>query len=119
MGARLALRPRAQLPDLVAAVRHVSTAAASSPMATTAPTSWLPEPGREVVAGLADHDGSMPTGGRRAFDAALDDAGVTATTAVYPGAAHGYSMADTSMYDEAATERHFTELRDLLDRTLR
>ena len=38
---------------------------------------------------------------------------------MYDGAAHGYTMSDTSMYDEAATERHFEELRDLLDRTLR
>jgi len=37
---------------------------------------------------------------------------------VYPGAAHGYCMADTSMYDEAATERHFSELRELFARTL-
>jgi carboxymethylenebutenolidase len=38
---------------------------------------------------------------------------------VYAGAAHGYSMSDTSAYDEAATERHFEELRALLDRTIR
>ena len=49
---------------------------------------------------------------------ALREAGVRATTAVYPGAAHGYTMADTSMYDEVATERHFTELRGLFGRTL-
>ena len=48
----------------------------------------------------------------------LRDAGLTASNEVYDGAAHGYSMSDTSMYDEAATERHFAELRELLDRTL-
>ena len=37
---------------------------------------------------------------------------------VYAGAPHGYSMADTSMYDEAGAERHFNVLRGLLDRTL-
>ena len=46
------------------------------------------------------------------------DAGLTASNEVYEGAAHGYSMADTSVYDEAATERHFDELRALLARTL-
>ncbi|MCW2817855.1 MAG: dienelactone hydrolase, partial [Marmoricola sp.] len=42
----------------------------------------------------------------------------TASNEVYPGAAHGYSMADTSMYDEASAERHFAELEALLGRTL-
>ena len=31
---------------------------------------------------------------------------------------HGYTMSDTAAYDEAACERHFTELFALLDRTL-
>uniref|UniRef100_UPI00260F0168 dienelactone hydrolase family protein n=1 Tax=uncultured Nocardioides sp. TaxID=198441 RepID=UPI00260F0168 len=38
---------------------------------------------------------------------------------IYEGAAHGYTMADTSMYDEAGAERHFKELEALLSRTLR
>jgi carboxymethylenebutenolidase len=37
---------------------------------------------------------------------------------VYQGARHGYTMADTAAYDEAARERHFRELRALLQRTL-
>jgi carboxymethylenebutenolidase len=32
---------------------------------------------------------------------------------------HGYTMADTPAYDEAACERHLAELFGLLDRTLR
>ena len=52
------------------------------------------------------------------LDAALDDAGVKHRTEVYSGAAHGYTMSDTPIYDEQAAERHFTALFDLLDRTL-
>ena len=37
---------------------------------------------------------------------------------VYPGAAHGYTMADTPAYDETAAERHYAELFALLDRTM-
>jgi carboxymethylenebutenolidase len=37
---------------------------------------------------------------------------------VYPGAAHGYTMADTPAYNEAATERHYAELFALLERTM-
>src|SRR6476661_6618151 len=46
---------------------------------------------------------------------ALEDAGLAHTNEIYPGAAHGYTMADTSMYDEAATERHFAALEELFD----
>ena len=60
----------------------------------------------------------MPPEAVEALAQALDDAGLAATSEVYAGAAHGYTMADTSMYDEAATERHFVELEELLDRTL-
>ena len=37
---------------------------------------------------------------------------------IYAGAAHGYTMADTSMYSEAAAERHFAALQGLLERTI-
>jgi carboxymethylenebutenolidase len=37
---------------------------------------------------------------------------------VYAGASHGYTMADSAPYDEAATERHFAELEALFARTL-
>ena len=48
------------------------------------------------------------------LERALDDAGVRYRSEVYPGAAHGYTMADTPAYDEAAAERHYTELFTLL-----
>jgi carboxymethylenebutenolidase len=53
-----------------------------------------------------------------ALDQALDEAEVTYRSEVYEGAAHGYTMADTAMYDEAAAERHFDALFALLDRTI-
>ncbi|MCW2739302.1 dienelactone hydrolase family protein [Nocardioides sp.] len=118
MGARLALRAAGQLPDLVAAVGMFHGGGIVTD-ADDSPHLVVPRVRAEVVAGFADNDGSMPPEAVAAFDAALDRAGVTASTAVYPGAPHGYTMSDTSMYDEAAAERHFTELHDLLARTLR
>jgi carboxymethylenebutenolidase len=50
--------------------------------------------------------------------AALEAAGLEATNEVYAGAPHGYSMADTASFHPEATERHFRELRDLLDGAL-
>ncbi len=37
---------------------------------------------------------------------------------LYRGAAHGYTMADTPAYDEAAAERHYAELFALLERSV-
>lgn len=50
---------------------------------------------------------------------ALTDAGLRHVNQIYPGARHGFTMADTSVYDETATERHFSELRALFDAALR
>jgi hypothetical protein len=60
----------------------------------------------------------LPPEAVAALGEALEEAGLTATNEIYEGAAHGYTMADTSMYDEASAERHFSVLRGLLDRTL-
>lgn len=67
--------------------------------------------------GHADHDGSMPPEAVAALGAALDAAGLESVNEVFPGP-HGYSMADTAMYDEESAERHFDSLRALLERTL-
>ena len=118
MGARLAVRTAGQLPGTVAAVGGFH----GGGLVTDAPDS----PHRAIAAstaayafGHADRDPSMPLEAVAALEAALDAAGRPYLNEVYAGAAHGYSMADTSVYDEAAAERHFTVLRDLLGRTLR
>jgi carboxymethylenebutenolidase len=50
------------------------------------------------------------------LERALDAAGVSHRSEVYPGASHGYTMADTPAYDEAAADRHYKELFALLER---
>lgn len=75
-------------------------------------------PGVELVLGHADEDPSMSADAIATLEGALDGAGVRYRSEVYAGAAHGYTMADTAAYDEAACERHFTELLALLDRAL-
>jgi carboxymethylenebutenolidase len=71
----------------------------------------------ELYLGFADNDRSMGPEQIAELERALDAAGVRYRSEVYPGAAHGYTMADTPAYDEAAAERHYTELFALLDRT--
>ena len=72
----------------------------------------------ELYFGFADNDKSMTAEQIAILEETLDGAGVSYRSEVYPGAAHGYTMADTPAYDEEASERHFGELRALLERTL-
>ncbi len=117
MGARLAVRTAGQFPGTVGAVggfhggRLVTDADDSPHLAIAGSTA-------EYVFGHADQDPSMPLEQVEALEQALVAAGRPHLNEVYRGAAHGYTMADTSVYDEAGTERHFTVLRGLLDRVL-
>ncbi len=72
----------------------------------------------ELYFGFADNDHSMNAEQIATLERALDEAGVTYISEVYEGAAHGYTMSDTPAYDEAAAERHFQALFDLLGRTV-
>lgn len=69
--------------------------------------------------GHADEDPSMPPESISRLGRALAEAGLTGVNEVYPGAQHGFTMADTSVYDEEATERSFADLEALFARTLR
>jgi carboxymethylenebutenolidase len=68
-----------------------------------------------VYFGHADNDQSMTPENVEVLERALTDAGVPHRTEVYDGAAHGYTMADTPAYNEAAAKRHFSELFALLE----
>ena len=70
------------------------------------------------VFGHADQDRSMPPEAIATLGATLASRDLTFTNDVYPDAAHGYTMADTAMYQEAGAERHFDALRTLFARTL-
>jgi carboxymethylenebutenolidase len=117
MGARLAVRTATSQPQEVAAVGgfHGGGLASDEP---DSPHLGLPNARARFVFLHADHDRSMGPDAIARLGDALADAGLEASNELYPGAAHGYSMADTSSYDEAATEEHFRRLRELLDTTL-
>jgi carboxymethylenebutenolidase len=72
----------------------------------------------EVYFAHADHDPSMTPEQIKALETALAEAGVRYTSEVYEGAPHGFTMSDTAMYNEAAEQRHWTNLFALLDRVL-
>lgn len=117
MGARLALRAACDHPDLVHACAGFHGAGLATDAADS-PHLGLPRARAELLFGHADEDPSNPAEAVARLGEAMDEAGLTARSEVYPGARHGFTMADTAVYDEGATERAFAELRDLLDRTL-
>jgi carboxymethylenebutenolidase len=117
MGARLGWRIAAAHPERVAALAGFH----GGGLATDDPESPHRSAGKlsaEVYFGHADQDPSNTAEQISALDEALDEAGVKHHAEVYPGARHGYTMADTPVYDEQAAERHFAALFDLLGRTL-
>jgi carboxymethylenebutenolidase len=117
MGARLAIRTAALDPEVVAVGAFHGGGLVTD--ADDSPHLGLPSARAVFVFGHADNDRSMPAEAVVRLGESLREAGLNASNEVYDGAAHGYSMSDTPMYDESATERSFRELRELLDRTLR
>jgi carboxymethylenebutenolidase len=117
MGARLGWRIAAAHSDRVAALAgfHGGSLVTDDPESPHHSAGALRA---DVYFGHADDDPSNSAEQIATLDAALDAAGVAHRSEVYAGAAHGYTMADTPVYDEQASERHFTALFELLDRAL-
>jgi carboxymethylenebutenolidase len=117
MGGALAMRTAAAFGDRVGAAAsfHGGRLATDDP---DSPHLLAPQISAELYFGHADHDHSMPPEQVELLDRTLEEAGVRFRSEVYSGASHGFTMADTAAYDEAATERHWTELLALLDRRL-
>jgi carboxymethylenebutenolidase len=117
MGGRLGWRIAAAHPARVAALAAFHTGG----LVTDDPDSPHRAAGSidaELYFGFADEDQGMTAEHIAAFEQALQDAGASYRAEVYEGARHGYTMADLQVHDEAANERHFRELRALLERTL-
>ncbi|EKX69218.1 dienelactone hydrolase family protein [Streptomyces ipomoeae] len=117
MGAGLALRTAGTYPERVAAAAGFHGAY----LATEAPDSPHLLADRitaELYFGHADNDATNPAEQIDRLDKALTAAGVRHRGEVYPGAHHGFTQADTAMYDVGATERHWTALLELLGRNL-
>jgi len=117
MGTRLAMRAAGRHPEVVAACAGFH----GGGLVTGAPDSphlELATARAEFVFGHADNDRSMTADNTAALGAALAEANLTARNETYAGAPHGYTMADTAAWDEAAFVRAFANLRDLLSRTL-
>ena len=117
MGGALALRTAAHSPDRVAAAAsfHGGRLATDDP---DSPHRVVDRVQGEVYLAHADNDGSMPPEQQQRISGALTSAGIRHRAELYDGAAHGFTMSDTAVYDESATERHWERLTDLFRRNL-
>ncbi len=116
MGGRVGWRVAAAYPERVAALACFHTAG----LATDAPDSPHRSADRlraELYLAFADKDPNMTPAQIGEVEQALGEAGVRYRDEVYAGALHGYTMADTPVFDEAARERHYSELFALLQKT--
>jgi carboxymethylenebutenolidase len=117
MGGRLGWRIAAAYPDRVAGLGCFHTGGLvtddeESPHLSAA------EIDAELYLGFADNDKSATPEQISTVEGALRAADVEFRAEVYAGAQHGYTMADTPAYDEAAAERAYEELAALLSRTV-
>jgi carboxymethylenebutenolidase len=117
LGGRLGWRIAAAYPERVAALAAFHTGGLVSEEEDS-PHLSAGAISAELYLGYADNDQSMTPEQVAALEQALEEAGVRYRSELYEGAAHGYTMSDTAAYDEAAAERHFTELFALLERTV-
>lgn len=117
MGARLGWRIAASHPDRVAALAgfHAGSLVTDDPDSPHRSAGTI---NAELYFGFADQDPSMSAEHISTLERALDESGARYQAEVYQGAQHGYTMADTPAYNEDARERHFRELRALLERSL-
>ncbi len=115
MGGTNALRAIEAYPDRIKAVASFH----GGRLATDRPDSPHLRVGTitgEAYFAHADNDRSMTPEQIKRLEAALDAAGVRYRSEVYEGAPHGFTMADTATYNEAAERRHWVNLFELLDR---
>ncbi|MFI7543149.1 dienelactone hydrolase family protein [Actinoplanes sp. NPDC049599] len=117
MGGQNALKAMTAYPERLVALASFHGAR----LATEEPDSPHLRVGRitgEVYFAHADHDHAMPQEQIDRLEAALDAADVRFRSEIYPGAEHGFTMADTAAYSAEAEKRHWEKLFELLDTAL-
>jgi len=118
MGGRIAFCMAAELPDRVAAAAAIHpgglvTDDARSPHRQASRIRGV------IYLGIADQDRGCTPEHQQALREALDAAGVRYALEVYPGALHGFAIADHSVYDAEAAERHWSRILDLFGNELK
>ena len=106
MGGRVAFVAAGALADRIAAAAVIH----GGNLVTDAPDSphlAAPRIRARLYFGVADNDASCTPAHQASLKAALDAAGVRYQLEVYSGALHGFAVPDFTVYDDAASEKHW------------
>jgi carboxymethylenebutenolidase len=114
----IAMRIAAARPDaiVVAASLHGGGLYTDAP---TSPHRLLSHIKARLYFGHADQDRSMPAEAIERLDRALAAWGGSYESEIYEGAAHGWTIPDTAVYNPPQAERAFAKLTELLGATLK
>jgi carboxymethylenebutenolidase len=118
MGCGVVMRVAGTYPDRIAAAAGFH----GGRLATDAPDSphlLAPKITAKVLVAGAEEDAGFPPEQADRLRTALTAAGVDSEVTIYAGARHGYTMPDLPVYNEAAAERHWTEMLALFDGALK
>ncbi len=117
MGGPLAFRTAGAVPGRVGAVAsfHGGGLVTAEP---TSPHLTLPNTKAEYLVLVADNDDKQDPEAKVKLKAALEAAGRPAKVEVYEGAAHGWTVKGSQVYNEPAAEKAWAELLALYKRAL-
>jgi carboxymethylenebutenolidase len=117
MGGAISLTAAGTYPDRIAAAAsfHGGNLATDSPLS---PHLLAPRMKGFIYVAGADNDSSYPLEMHARLEKALSDAKVPHRCEIYPGALHGWTMADFPIYKPDDAERHFRELSALFAKWL-
>jgi len=117
MGGPLAFRTAAAVPGRVAAVAsfHGGGLVTDQP---SSPHLLLPQTRAEFLVLIADNDDKQDPAVKDRLKAALAAAGRPHRVEVYAGAAHGWTVRGSQVYNEPSAEKAWAELLDLYKRVL-
>ena len=118
MGGRIAVVAAGLFPDRIAAAGsfHPGGLVTDGP---DSPHLLAPQIKARVHVGGADEDAHFTRENCADLAKAFADAGVKGEVEIYDGAKHGYTMPDMQVYNEHAAERHWREVFQLFDSTLK
>jgi carboxymethylenebutenolidase len=117
LGGRMAFVAAGNFPDRVAAAASIH----GGGLVTDAPESPHTKAGQikaSLYFGVADNDPSATPEHQAALVTALSTAHVDYRLELYAGKSHGFAVADTPIYDAAASERHYARVLDLFGSAL-
>ena len=117
MGGGYALAAAGTFPDRIAAAASFHGGSLATDKADS-PHTFAARMRAKVYIGAAEIDPSFPAEQRERLERALSDAGVEHTLDTYAGARHGFAVTGHLVYDPDASERHWTKLIELLNKTL-